>query len=275
MRLFFTLFLLLSYNVLLFSQDSALEKSEKEIESQNFKGAIEILNEYLVEDSLDSDVYLMRAKCYRKIGEYNDAILDVKKSILLNLNNAQAYCEKGTIYAINKKFFEALSSFNKAIEIEKRSEFFLNRGALYQLMENNNMAVEDYNEAIKLNPKNDITYFNVGIIYREMEKYDKGIEYLSYSLKLNSKSNKTFYERGLCYESIKDYKNAIKDYKNAIKYNSEIDPYEKISDIEINYRIGVCYEFIEKTNKAKKYFNLAKDLGEKGIKTEWNYIIED
>jgi tetratricopeptide (TPR) repeat protein len=80
------------------------------------------------------------------------------------------------------------------------------------------LAIADYTQALKLNPKFVLAYGNRGLIYSEQGKYDKAISDFKKALKSNPNST-DFYNRGLAYFNLEKYSQAISDFGQVISLN--------------------------------------------------------
>ena len=73
--------------------------------------------------------------------------------IVLNPNFADAYSNRGNLYADQGKPDLALADYNKAIALNPNdAEAYYNRGLLYYNQGKPELALSDYNKAIALNP---------------------------------------------------------------------------------------------------------------------------
>jgi len=68
---------------------------------------------------------------------------------------AHAYENRGTTYNILQRYNDAIQNFNQAIRIlPKDSQFHLKRGNSYNYLKQYQQAIRDYTEAIRLKPDN-------------------------------------------------------------------------------------------------------------------------
>jgi len=100
--------------------------------------------------------------------------------------------------------------------------------------ENFDKAIEDFSEAIKLEPGNPLNYIKRGISYRNKKEFDLAIA--DFNAAINIEPNKYgffYFERSLAY-IIKGEKNlAISDIEMAIKIDPENKDYrEALNDIK-------------------------------------------
>ena len=94
---------------------------------------------------------------------------------------------------------------------------FLSRGNAYDDKGDYDRAIADYNEAIRLDPKNSAAFFNRGLTSAKKKDYDGAIANYSAAIQLNRKDPDAFYKRGIAYDDKGDYVRAIADYNEAIR----------------------------------------------------------
>ncbi len=84
-----------------------------------------------------------------------------------HFNNAEAYAKKKSSYK------KALICYNKAIDLVKNPMYYNNRGCLFHAMDSIEVAIDDYNRAIILNPNNGQYYYNRGGAYYAVKRNDE------------------------------------------------------------------------------------------------------
>jgi len=80
--------------------------------------------------------------------------------------------------------------------------------------------VQDYSEAIKLDPKNGENYNNRANAYSLVGKYDEAVKDYDEAIKLNSKDARIYANRGIIKQRLKKDDDAQKDFQKAL----EMDP---------------------------------------------------
>jgi lipoprotein NlpI len=95
--------------------------------------------------------------------------------------------------------------------------YFVNRGIAYQEKRNYDHAIQDFDRAIKLDPKYAQAFHSRGISYSSKKEYDRAIQDLDQSILLNPLHAPAFNSRGLAYVGKRDYSRAIQDYDQSIK----------------------------------------------------------
>jgi tetratricopeptide (TPR) repeat protein len=115
-----------------------------------------------------------QARAYESEGQYFEAISEYNKAIEINPRCTEAYFNRGNIYQRWGQFDHAISDYNKAIEIGlMNSEVYNNRGNALQRKGHYDRAVSDYNKAIEIDPKNARAYSNRGVAYHLKAEYEK------------------------------------------------------------------------------------------------------
>lgn len=104
------------------------------------------------------------------------AIQDFNKALRINPEYDYAYFNRARVYEELDLYYLALADMNKAIELNKNSDYYVTRAKIYNLLEENMKSLNDFNEAIRLDPKNGFAYLNRGILKREHLKDEKGAE---------------------------------------------------------------------------------------------------
>jgi Lipoprotein NlpI, contains TPR repeats len=133
----------------------------------------------------------------------------------------RAWCEGEDAVTIDQRI-EGCSAVIKAARDkgDKLAEAFNNRGISYRLKGEHDRAIQDYNQAIRINAKFAAAYNNRGIAYDRKGDYDRAIADYDQAIKLKP-SAETYFNRGNGYLGKGHYDHAIDDYNQAIKLKSD------------------------------------------------------
>ena len=94
---------------------------------------------------------------------------------------------------------------------------FNDRGAAYRVTGDFDHAIQDYNQAIKLNPNDATAFYYRGIANGMRGQSDRAIQDFSQAIKINPNHVGALYSRGLTYSNKGLWDRAIQDYDEAIK----------------------------------------------------------
>jgi tetratricopeptide (TPR) repeat protein len=129
----------------------------------------------------------------------------------------RAWCEGEDAVTIDQRI-EGCSAVIKAARDkgDRLAEAFNNRGIGYRLKGEHDRAIQDYNQAIRINAKFAAAYNNRGIAYDRKGDYDRAIADYDQAIKLKP-SAETYFNRGNAQLGKSQHDHAIDDYNQAIK----------------------------------------------------------
>ena len=146
--------------------------------------------------------------------------LSVAKPNKAALDPATIYFYRGNAYYNQKEYDRAIEDYNQALKLNpKLVAAFNNRGIAYGNKGEYDRAIADYNQALKLNPRFAQAFYNRGIAYNYKKEYDRAIADFNQALLLNPKSAEAFNNRGIAYGNKGEYDRAIADFNQALLLN--------------------------------------------------------
>ena len=103
-----------------------------------------------------------------------------------------------------------------------------NRGNAYLAKGEHDRAIRDYNEAIRLDPKNvrafnDRAFNNRGVAYRKKGDFDRALQDLDEAIRLNPSYAIAFANRADVYEKRGEHVRAVRDYDEAIRLDAKLE----------------------------------------------------
>jgi tetratricopeptide (TPR) repeat protein len=96
----------------------------------------------------------------------------------------------------------------------------VNRGTAYRAKGQNDLAIEDYDQAIRIDPNLAIAFNNRGNGYDAKRQYDRAIEDYDQAIRINPNEAFALNNRGGAYSAKGQHDRAIQDYDEALR----IDP---------------------------------------------------
>ncbi|HEY2989310.1 MAG TPA: tetratricopeptide repeat protein, partial [Candidatus Binatia bacterium] len=114
----------------------------------------------------------------------------------------------------------AIENYSEALRLNpNHAGALVARGAAYRSKREYDLAIADYDEAIRLEPRNYEAFNNRGNVYRAKRNYDRAIQDFNEAIRLNPNYALSFVNRGLAYRSKGEYERAIQDHDKAIRLN--------------------------------------------------------
>jgi tetratricopeptide (TPR) repeat protein/S1-C subfamily serine protease len=156
---------------------------------------------------------------YRKSNQLDKALAAINQAIQLQPNNPNLYNQKYAVLSDLKRYREAEVAINKAIELSPRAVFYINRGNVRNELGDKQGAIDDYTQAIKINPNDALAYYNRGIVRNELGDKQGAIDDYTLAIKFNPNYAQAYYNRGNVRKDLGDKQGAIDDYTQAIKIN--------------------------------------------------------
>lgn len=96
------------------------------------------------------------------------------------------------------------------------------KGVAYLQRKDYDLAIKEFNKAIRVNPNLACVYGNRGNAYREKGDFNRGISDFDAVLRINSKDVLAYYNRGLTYHKKGELEQAISDYNKALELNPKL-----------------------------------------------------
>jgi tetratricopeptide (TPR) repeat protein len=136
-----------------------------------------------------------------------------------NPGDAHGYTMRAKIWREERKELDiALGDYNEAIRLVPTiAAVYNNRGMVWHSKKEYDKAIADYNEAIRLDPKDALAYNSRGLAWSGKKEYDKAIADYNEAIRLDPKFAIAYSIRGNRWDDKKEYDKAIADYNEAIR----------------------------------------------------------
>jgi len=154
-------------------------------------------------------------------------------------NNLWAYVLLSSTLSEQGKFEEAVNNYNRMISQQfkyvKYEIVYNNRGNAYSKLGNRERAIEDYSEAIRLQPDYAEAYYNRGTVYIESGQYQKAVRDYTEAIRIKPDYTQAYFNRGMAYSRIGRYQAAIGNYTEAIRLKPDYaEAYNNRSAVYLN-----------------------------------------
>jgi tetratricopeptide (TPR) repeat protein len=139
-------------------------------------------------------------------------------------HKARAYFNRGRNYFNQSKFTQAMSDFNKVIEMHTGgydASAHYDRGLIYDGQGNIAQALLDYNKTIEMVPDFADAYLNRSTIYANQGNFIPAISDLNKVIELKPNDAEAYNNRGSIYARQGQFTQAMSDYNKAIEINPD------------------------------------------------------
>ncbi|MBO0804506.1 MAG: tetratricopeptide repeat protein [Nocardiopsaceae bacterium] len=148
--------------------------------------------------------------------------------------------ERGYSYRSDNRYEDALSDFNRAIELDpERTWAIAQRGELYRIRGRYEEALKDFDRAIELDPDYYWAIASRGQAHQAAGRYDEALTDFDRAIELYPNFQWAIGMRGRTYEAMGRYGEALADFNRAI----ELDPDSEwpVDDREDLYQVMNSY----------------------------------
>lgn len=189
--------------------------------SGDYQESVNFLTKSLQINYNQENTHLLLGYTFKQLKEYPKAIDCFRNSLLINPSFFEANMQLGQIYHLLKDK-NAILYYDNAIKLDSKNELVLyNKALFYQDMQEWNNALSAYAELHEVNKFHSDSHYNLGFIHMELELYDIAANNFSDAIYSNSSFYQAYYARGICFETLGNIKQAESDYKRAIQLNPD------------------------------------------------------
>ena len=224
-----------------------------------FKEAIMDYSEAIKLDSNNIMLYYKRAELYKNdfVGNYEEAIRDYDEIIRIVSKDVVTYKNRGNA---NKNWLKYKTVYIGSLypqviknkDIKKYHDYwecyynlvyaYEKRGTAKLRLKRYKEAIKDYDEVIKIDPKNYYAYSMRGEAKADLKQYEEAIKDYDEAIKIHPGTAYVYIKRGFAKENLGKYEEAIKDYDEAIKINPRSAGDIKYINLE---KLGKSFEYIK------------------------------
>jgi curved DNA-binding protein CbpA len=175
-------------------------------------------------------------------------------SLAQDIQAAKSYLQMGYNYGEQGDYQKEIEQYDEAIRLDPQFvNAYYNRGVAYGYLGQYEREIQDYDEAIRLNPQFAKAYNNRGLAYTDLGQYERAIQDYDKAIRLDPQVANSYNNRGVAYGYLGQYERAIQDYDEVIR----LDPQFALA----YYNRGFTYQDISKSEEAARDFAKAKELG--------------
>ena len=255
--------LTVSKNVVQMSAEDFFHTGVKKLQSQKYREAVEDFTFLLQVDANSAAALSNRCLAYVQLAEYQSAVRDCTAAINLNSNYTETFLNRGLAYYRQGNYQDAIADFNRVIQLKPSDfRAYYNRGLAASELRNYRDALTDYDRTLSLIslPDNSLlaeVYNDRGTVRLILEDEQGAIADFSQAVRLNSNNYRAYFNRACAYQRSFNYTAAIQDLNIALKLNPTRAQAYANRGIAL-YHLGQEREALRDLQKAAKNFLLLK-----------------
>lgn len=226
-----------------FSATFQLKKAQIHFDRKEFAEALEALDQAMIFDAGDIQVYLLRCDIYTWQGRFPEAIDVIEAAIQIADDDEMPdlYLELADIYEEWEKYDDLFSALVETLRIDPENEEALNRlWFCIEFTEKYQLSIDFHTHFIDQNPYSHLAWFNLAHAYSGLKQYDKAIEAFEFVLVINEEYEYAYKDCAEILYKTGDYAKAAEYFLTASRISK---PYK-----ELYYSIGECYEQMDNYN---------------------------
>jgi tetratricopeptide (TPR) repeat protein len=145
----------------------------------------------------------------------------------------------------------AIEEYSQALSLNPiHFKALFNRGFAYDKIGRYDNAVEDYSRALSIDRNNAFCYYNRGITYDHMNKLQLSVADFSKAIELQPDNIDFYHNRAYCLKKMSQLPSAIKDYTTILKLTNN-------SNFKALFNRSLCYEQINQLSLSLEDINNA------------------
>lgn len=171
------------------SEAVALGNAQIYTQEGHYNAALAAIRQALAVSPRDSMAYVYRATVHLGEGDYQAAVLDCNEAISIRPDLASAYFAAGTANADLHQSDKAIQDFSVAVVLSasvSKAEAYAARGKVYGSSGNPLQAINDFDSAIELQPKNAYYYYDRALSLRDVGNNSQALADLKKVLSLTT-----------------------------------------------------------------------------------------
>jgi hypothetical protein len=165
-----------------------------------------------------TSVMLKAAESQIGRGEYDLAITELDKVLVIAPGSWAPYALRGLAYSGKKDYVRALADASKAIELDGSAALgFTIRCTIQLQTKAYDRALADCNKAIEIGPPNATSYAARGNVQLLLKSFDRAIADLDKAIAMGAKGSQATFTRGLAYLYSKEFSKATDDFRKVLE----------------------------------------------------------
>lgn len=190
-------------------------------QAEEFMLAYDDINHAIKLDTANGELHFKAAKILRKAARINASISAAIRATQYGYNQGDVYLLLGENYLIFRQYQSAIDNLNEAMRMDRfNEEIYFYKGMVYKESGSNKEAISSFQTALELNSRYAEAYNQLISIALEDENYDLASTYLESGIRFVPEDPFLWYNQGVCLQQQGFLDSAIVPYQNSFRYDS-------------------------------------------------------
>ena len=165
-----------------------------------------------------AEAYYYRALVYTRLERYGDALEDLNKALEQQPHFPQAYAARGSVYLALGRPASAVEDFKKAIRLGLTDDptLYINLGQAYFKLDLYDLAEQNFQKALDLDPENPAALFNLGSLYLKKGDDEQALDYFNRTLQKDPNFAAAYFNRAMALAHLGRTQEAIADLEQFL-----------------------------------------------------------
>lgn len=171
--------------------------------------------------------------------------------------SAQQWSKEGNALYSQKRYAEALAALNQAIHLDPNNDVtYFNKGTVLRKLRRYTEALDAYEQAIRLDP-NDADYYNgKGFVLRSLQRYAESLDAYEQAIRLAPNNVNYYNGKGIALNGLRQYKEELDVYEQAIR----LDPTNAVTYYNKGEALRDLQRYIEALAAYEQAIHLAPNI---------------
>ncbi len=153
--------------------ENYFEQAIKACENEEFTLALQLLDKSIIQQPQHAEAFYNRALVYRNLENYAKSIQDFNTTLHIlpkdAPNQAMVLSERAVSKHLHHDNMGAMQDFDEAIKLEPQNPYrYASRAYIKSILGDIHGAIEDYHITLKLDPEDAVSYNNLGLLEEKL-----------------------------------------------------------------------------------------------------------
>ena len=195
-----------------------LLRAVAKVQLEDYRGAMSDVNKAIELNPFNAGYFYTRGFIYRQMGELDKAQADFSQALFFSPENRTYLTMRADVYARQEHYNEAQADIDFLLRREPHSASLLyEKGLICVNQKDTACALDCLSQTVLYDSQNPSNWSALGMVHSMVNQDDEAIRDLTNAIKLGSQWAGDYINRGIIYYRNHHYRNALADYDKAVE----------------------------------------------------------